>query len=30
MGKWIPFFDNTPEDIPKLTKIIWKPEGVGV
>ena len=25
----IPFFDNTPEGIPKLTKIIRKPEGVG-
>ena len=30
MGKWIPFFDNIPEGIPKLTKIIRKPEGVGV
>ena len=29
MGKWIPFFDNIPEGIPKLTKIIQKPEGVG-
>ena len=30
MGKWIPFFCNTAEGIPKLTKIIRKPEGVGV
>ena len=30
MGKLIPFFDNIPEGIPKLTKIIRKPEGVGV
>ena len=30
MGKWILVFDNTPEGIPKLTKIIRKPEGVGV
>ena len=30
MCKWIPFFDNTPEGIPKLIKIIQKPEYVGV
>eukprot|EP00731_Ephydatia_muelleri_P024414 Em0016g685a len=30
MGKVIPFFDYTPEGIPNLTKIIRKPEGVGV
>ena len=32
MGKWIPFFDNTLliKGIPKLSKIISKPEGVGV
>ena len=30
MGKWIPLFDNTLKGIPKLTKIIRKPEGVGV
>lgn len=30
MGKWIPFFENTPEGIPHLSKIIRKPEGIGV
>ena len=30
MGKWIPFFENTPEGLPHLSKIIRKPEGIGV
>ena len=29
MGKWIPFFSDTPEGIPHLTKLIRKPVGVG-
>ena len=29
MGKWIPFFKDTPEGIPNLTKLIRKPVGVG-
>ena len=29
MGKWIPMFEGTPEGI-HLTKIIWKPCGVGI
>lgn len=28
-GKWIPFFKDTPEGIPNLTKLIRKPVGVG-
>ena len=30
MGKWIPFFENTPEGVPHLSKIIRKPQGIGV
>ena len=29
MGKWMPFFKDTPEGIPNLTKLIRKPVGVG-
>ena len=30
MGKWIPFFENTPEGVPCLSKIIRKPQGIGM
>ena len=30
MRKWIPFFENTPEGVPHLSKIIRKPQGIGV
>ena len=30
MGKWIPFFENTPEGVPHHSKIIRKPQGIGV
>ena len=30
MGKWIPFFENTPEGVPHFSKIIRKPQGIGV
>ncbi|KAL5484079.1 hypothetical protein EMCRGX_G020521 [Ephydatia muelleri] len=30
MGKWIPFFENTPEGVPHLSKIIRNPQGIGV
>ena len=30
MGKWIPRFEDIPQGVPHLTKIIRKPCGVGV
>ena len=30
MGKWIPFFENTPEGVPHLSKIIRKAQSIGV
>ncbi|KAL5516031.1 hypothetical protein EMCRGX_G001287 [Ephydatia muelleri] len=30
MGKWIPFFANTPEGVSHLSKIIRNPQGIGV